>query len=134
MALRIAMCCNNPDNGVFQGKTDFIEIEDVRLYGPEVTCREEDRTLKSARPVEGNTTLRIGRVCVPCLAYKTWWGNWCWDCASVRAVNALKVLNYLIERGWRCEEAADEVFEAVNAGKPIDGPTWKRFVSEGLLE
>jgi hypothetical protein len=133
MAIRIDMCCNDPDNGSWTGKAEYIHIQDVELYGPVVSVNHEGRKLKSARPAEGDTTLRIGRVVVPCLGYKTWYGNWCWDAAAVRAVNALKILNYLIGRGWKCEQAACEVYDAINAGHPIDPQRWKEFVTGGLL-
>lgn len=133
MALRIALCCNDPDNGNFLGKAEHVEIEGIELYGPEVTCNQEDRKLKSAGPAEGDTVLRVGRCVVSCLGYRTWWGNWCWDAASVRAVNALKVLNYLISRGWRCEQAACEVYNAINEGKPIKPEQWKRWVMGGSI-
>jgi hypothetical protein len=134
MALKIALCCNDPDNGSWIGKAEHIEIEGIEMYGPEVRVNHENRKLKSAGPAAGDTVLRVGRVLVPCLGYRTWWGNWCWDCASVRAMNALKVLNYLISRGWKCEQAACEVYDAINDGEPISGAQWTRFIEGGLLD
>ena len=134
MPLRVMLACNDPDNGNWTGKADMVEIEGIELEGRAVSVDHYPRKMRKALSGEGIETLRIGRCVVPSLGYRRWVGNWCWDCAHVRAMNALHILNYLVSRGWRCTAGTCEVADAIDAGKAIDQNTWKSFVQRGLLE
>ena len=133
MPLTLALCCNDPDNGNFEGYAESIEIHDVELEGPRVTCNHlPGKPPKGSHKFEGEDGLRVGRCVIPCLDYKTWYGNWCWDAARVRAVHALRVLNYLVEkRGWHCVQAGTEIFEAINERHRVTVQEWKRYLAGG---
>jgi hypothetical protein len=127
----IMLACNNPDNGEFTGECDFIEFDsgsgdiEIRMQGRSVTVNFERKGHRDGGPATGDCTLRVGRITIPALGYESWVGNWCWDEARVRHVFALKVLNYLIRRGWHCEEGPSEFFDAINSGRQLTPNEWK---------
>lgn len=129
MALRVMLCCNDWRNGNFTGFADSVEIEDVRLVGGRVAVRyDHGKRVPGAHSIEGDDTLRFGRIRVPALAYVTWVGNWCWDCASVRSIHALTLLNYLaVKLDWHTEDTAEEIAEAFDKRKVITPSEWKRY-------
>ena len=131
MLIKICLCCNDYRNGNFIGLAETVEIHDVTIEGNPVTCGHLDcRPPKGSTKIEGEDGLRIGRIVIPCLSYKTWYGNWCWDSAAVRAVHALRVLNYLVQkRGWRCTEAENEIFTAINDRHHVTVSEWKRYLA-----
>ena len=119
MAIHIMLCCNDYHNGAFLGYAESIEVGDITMVDGRVTVGYEEKKLKDSGPAEGDATLRIGRLRVPCLGYQTWVGNWCWDCAFVRAVHVQRILNYLIKRGFHCEQGPCALFDKINARQDI---------------
>ncbi|HWP58983.1 MAG TPA: hypothetical protein VNL14_13910 [Candidatus Acidoferrales bacterium] len=95
--LRINLCCNNPDNGMFDGKAFAIEFGDnlsltsqFRGWSPRLTRGP------------GRSWLRIGgSPRCPVLSYKEWFGNWCWDSIVTDSRSAMRVLNWIKEGKWR---------------------------------
>lgn len=130
MPLQVMLCCNDWRNGNFLGRAESVEIHDVSLEGGSVTCNWINKRINSAKSYEGTSTLRIGRLLVPCLGYKTWVGNWCWDCATVRAVHALKIINYLAKSRFHAIEAEAEIYEAVNDRHVVTPDEWKRYLAK----
>lgn len=129
MPTKIMLACNDWRNGNWLGVCESVEIADITLVGGRVTSAHSSERLINAKAYEGDTTLRVGRVSIPCLSYKTWVGNWCWDCASVRAIHALKVMNYLAGKpDWHCEEAEFEIFKAFNDRRVVTVDEWKRYL------
>lgn len=131
MPITIMLCCNDYRNGEFLGYAENIEIDEVEMVGGRVAVRGGLEPPATSKPIEGEEGLRIGRIVVPCLSYKTWVGNWCWDAAQVRAVHALKIVNYLIAAKWHCEDGPYAQYEAVNKGLPISPDEWLRLLRSG---
>lgn len=129
------LCCNDHRSGVFLGYAEAVEVQEVSLVGGRVSVNYEMKKLARAQTVEGDHTLRIGRIRVPALGYKTWVGNWCWDLVHVRAVHALTILNYLASKSdWHCEEAECSIFEAFNDRRLVTPEEWKKYVTGGAVE
>jgi hypothetical protein len=109
--LTVNFCCNDPDNGRATGRVDTIDADGlIRLTGPDLTYRVN---------VSGPGTLRVGRRLFAHHGYREWVGNWCWDAARLTADELARLVNYLRERGWGCEEAETTLFERWEAGEAI---------------
>jgi hypothetical protein len=130
LALNLELCCNDPDSGSFTGRFDFANVHDVNLVGGSITCGSAKPPKWTVPNVEGGDGLRVGRIVVPVLDYTYGYGNWCWDRWKVRAVHALRVLNYLAaKKDWHCEEAAEEIYTAFNERRKITPEEWKRYLA-----
>lgn len=127
MPLTVMLCCNDYRNGNYLGYVESIEIEEITLEGARMRIGWDDKPPRGAKSYEGEATLRIGRLRVPALSYKTWVGNWCWDAAWVRGIHALRILNFLAAKEhWHCTEAPCEVYEAFNDRRIVTVAEWKR--------
>ena len=105
----IALCCNDPDNGMFAGEIYKIEIgQDILTLdsqydnrGPRLKYKfKADRDASQlegfgARPVTGG--IRIKRRYFPVWGYKASWGNWCWDLVLTTPEVTIDLVNYLKE-------------------------------------
>jgi hypothetical protein len=130
----IMLCRNNPDNGNPTPYADSVELFDCHLTGSRVRVACTTKPLPDATPVQGLFTLHVGRVRIPCLDYRTWVGNWCWDAASVRLIFAVQVWNYLAANpNWHCEEGPSKLFEMFNAHTRIDPRTAPDLLKEARI-
>lgn len=91
---RISLCCNDPDNGRFDGRCSGIEwnavipehgtaelsFEPNHIPGPALTVDHEEKTL------------RLCRVSIPFHGYQAWVGNWCWDEFRVKSADLERLL------------------------------------------
>jgi hypothetical protein len=113
--VRIDVCCNDPDNGLFDHRAaaiqlqgDLLELAASDFRGP--TFREFPDHIK------------LSRRRFPTLATKVWLGNWCWNGYWMDAVDAVELLSYAhaigafdVEQGeerlfarWRWQEVLTE--------------------------
>lgn len=92
MRILVDFACNNPDNGDFLGKCERIELPHcaMELEGSEHQI------------IFGERAIKFGRKMFNCRGYKRWVGNWCWDGTWMEPADAVKLLAYLKELGWRC--------------------------------
>lgn len=117
MVSRVCFACNDPDNGQFTGRADSIEIDFNN--GTVLSCRLQGTDIKIGLN-QNLSSIKIGRLRVPIRAYFSWHGNWCWDSATVDAVDAIRLFSYLSKlKHWHCEEAPDFLFDAFNNKRPI---------------
>jgi hypothetical protein len=131
----IALACNDHRNGVPLGYAEAITIEGIRLVGGRVVAVNfREQPTRRATAHDGLHTLCIGRLKIPALGYKRWYGNWVWDAASVRPLNALSVINYLAAKpDWFCEEGESTLFRAFNRRRVITREEWASFaITVGL--
>jgi hypothetical protein len=112
VSIHVMLCCNDWRDGNFEGRAECVEIEGLKMQGGSIRVNHE------------NGVLQFGRLKVKA-SYKTWVGNWCWDMATVSAVDARRMLNYLIRQKWHCEEGACGLFDKINAGQEIGEVEWK---------
>jgi hypothetical protein len=110
--IQIMMATNDPDNGNFTGRCDAI---DIAAPGAEIVME-----LRSDRPLSvtrlGRRNLRLGHTSQRILGYSTWVGNWCWDMVTVDVRTAVKIINYLRQRGWQCEAGERELYDLYTDG------------------
>lgn len=143
----IALCCNNPDNGMFAGQLFKIEIGDDVLtldsmyfppIGPKLKYKFRlDRSAASyqgfgAVPVNGG--IRIKRKFFPVWGYRQWWGNWCWDLVLMTASDTIDLVNYLKELDMLQVESGESrwfnYFQAENSVFEKDPNTWIRMLGK----
>ena len=116
----VALCCNNPDNGMFTGKfcavnigTELLDL-DNKYYPPkEPKLSYEFKTVKEGRGfgasrVEGH--IKVSRRRFPVIGYKYGWGNWVWDLVIMTPETAVSFLNYLKELDCFQPDSGDEEF------------------------
>lgn len=104
----ISLCCNNPDNGMFEGRFDKVQIgQDIltldNQYWPPRSPRLKYRFKGDehaagnfgADPVVGG--IRVSRRFFEVWGHKAWWGNWCWDLVLMTPDVTIDFVNYLKE-------------------------------------
>lgn len=119
----VSFCCNDPDNGNFDGHVASIEI-----YGAEgCSITLEPRTYPSPRfawlnepprPHDARETMgfKVARFRFRCTPYRSWYGNWCWDAVKMTGVEVLRLCRVLRNARWSCTEAGVEFAEAWDGG------------------
>lgn len=89
----IHFACNDPDNGLFDGKTMMASYGDVELEAP---------GWQSYAFTEGEGFIRIHRRKFEIVGSQDWVGNWCWNAYALRRDEAKRLLLTLRANGWRC--------------------------------
>ena len=104
----IVLCCNDPDNGMFNGRFCKVEIgQDVltldNQYWPPREPKlsyefKNDGAYGSvsgfgAEPVVGR--IKVSRQWFEVWGYKYGWGNWCWDLVLMTPEVTIDFVNYL---------------------------------------
>lgn len=142
----IALCCNDPDNGMFAGEIYKVEIGDDVLsldskYFPDSGARlkykfkaDKDYSVGGfgTSPVTGG--IRISRRWFPVWGYKASWGNWCWDLVLMTAETTIDLVNYLKELNSFQVESGEtrwfNYFQADGAVFEKDPNTWIRTLGK----
>lgn len=118
----VHLACNDWRNGSPQGWADAVKVGALSFVGGRVSVALEKPHDLSRFPLR----LRVGHVQVPALAYREWYGNWCWDAVEVRKVDALRIVNYLLRRQtWHIEEAPSELYDRLTARKALTPNEWR---------
>lgn len=133
----ISLCCNNPDNGMFEGKFCAAHIGDGLLelnnhywppkepllsysfsvkdgegFGPRRAAGFIRIAPETDAPLFDN--LDVGGA-FPIIGYKYGWGNWCWDLVVVTPPVAVDVINYLKSLDcFTCEAGVEDFFDQFN--------------------
>lgn len=131
MPVKLVFACNDYRNGQPLGYTESVDVElgdeEIRLVGGRVKCDCLNEKLKGASSIEGDLTLCVGRKRIPCLGYEGWYGNWCCDRATVRAIHARTVVNYLAKRkDWHAEDCPAWFAKAFNVDRVVTAEQWKQ--------
>lgn len=133
MPVTIMLCCNDWRNGNPTPYAESVELFECQLSGGRVRVDWDKKPLPESKPYQGEQTLRVGKLRLPCLAYNTWVGNWCWDAASIRLIYAVEIWNYLAERpDWHCEAGPVKLFQLFNECGKIDPRTAPEFLKAAL--
>lgn len=108
-AIRIMLCCND-ERGEPTWMMDRVDFEDadghrVALRGPSICCRAGIGWF-------GRRRFRVD-------SHQTWVGNVHWDAVRMSKTEALRLLRYLLERGysadeWTCDGPFAAVLDAAN--------------------
>lgn len=126
----LELCCNNPNNGspLYQSETVQISAAggefEITMEGPPIVTR-----------LRADGRLQFGTLILPITGYKEWFGNWCWDAASVDHKQARRALCYMIQRRWQCTEGPSEVYDYLKGNEKIASKFERRyFCAEGWDE
>lgn len=125
MAITLNFACNDPDNGNFIGRFDRMDLNAGDLF---IQFEGGAQSLIEFNfPIRGGYgTVKIGDREWTSLAYREWYGNWCWNSASFTWVEALEIINYLGSLGWwRMTEGPCSLFDAFNDRQEITQMEWK---------
>lgn len=122
--ITVSMCCNDPDNGMFDGHVVGIEIHgadgcDITLE-PRVVPSPSFRWLDDPpKPHDSRETagFKVARFRFRCAPYKSWYGNWRWDAVKMSGIEVLRLCKVLRNSGsWSCSEADFDFAEAWDQG------------------
>ena len=89
----IDVACNDPDNGLFANKTEYIQ-----LMAGEV----ELERYPGVRFTELPGRIRIHGEVFPIEGSKDWVGNWCWNRYALSREDAKNFYHQIRNNGWRC--------------------------------
>jgi len=115
----VALCCNNPDNGMFRGQfcsvnigTELLDL-DNKFWPPKEPKLSYDFQIVESRgfgagSVQGR--IKVSRRFFPVIGYKYGWGNWVWDLVIMTPVTAVDFLNYLKDLECFQPESGDKEF------------------------
>ena len=124
MAITVNFACNDPRNGDCLGKFERFDVDGGDLHmefeGPETE-------IKFDFPItNGYGVVTVGNQQFHALAYRNWYGNWCWDAACFSWDVALAIINHLGASGdWRMTEGPCSLFDAFDARHQITPQEWK---------
>lgn len=114
MGINVAFACNDHRNGNNLGRAELVNV----CYGtaPTISLEGSSKVFRLHNP----RVLRVGKRLYPIMNFHEWYGNWCWNAVCVNRVVASMIVNQLIEAGWRCTEAAADMFEKLNNKEAIN--------------
>lgn len=105
MRIRVDFACNDPDNGLFDGRAEMVQIGDLI----ELTARRAAPTFR----VLDDGTISLAGKRWPISRSKDWVGNWCWNGYWLSAADAAAFLIWLHGRGlFHCDQAETRLFNA----------------------
>lgn len=91
----VDICCNNPDNGLFDGKATAIKMGAYHF---------EAKNMNGHKLTDMGDSLRIHGKRYPYKDYREWVGNWCWNSYNIPRADALKLWDVLMNNGfWEVE-------------------------------
>jgi hypothetical protein len=104
MNVRVDICCNDPDNGIFDGRAaaiqlggdGLLELAAKNFEGPRLTL------------LDGLDRIRIAGKHWPITATRDYIGNWCWNGYWMRPAVAVDFLTWLHGRHIFSVEQAEE--------------------------
>lgn len=107
--LIVHLCCNNPDNGFFDGRLLKVEYEGLELIHDDWLRGCSINFLGNGRAV------RISRRVFHYRDMREWVGNWCWNAISMDKKEAHRLILYLRDSGqWTCEGGPTRIYDWFN--------------------
>lgn len=138
----VALCCNNPDNGLFNGSFSGVDIGseilrlDNKYWPPREPKLKYDFYANESRGFgasKASGRVKVSRKWFPIVGYKYGWGNWCWDLVLMEPEAAIDLLNYLKKLDvFQPEHGETKWFDRFTAeGLEFDKtPTWIRMLEK----
>lgn len=125
--IRVSFACNDPSNGNWSGRVEKIEIHGH--YGCDIALESRveggsafslvESLLARHRGGREDRTFRISGTAFPCFGWTSWYGNWCWDMTRMSAIEVIRLIHFLRDKGWYCEESSSTFVDAYEAGLTI---------------
>lgn len=94
--ISIDIACNDPDNGLFAGRAEQINIKDADGELIEFECRR----VRAPKIIEVAGGIRVAGKFWPTHGSKEWVGNWCWNAYWVDVDVAIAFLSWLHTRAF----------------------------------
>jgi hypothetical protein len=120
--VRLDVCCNDPDNGIFAGRAEALQVE---------TWDGESIEFMSARAPaprfsELTGAIRLCRRNWPILAAKGGYGNWCWNAYWLQPSGLVELLATVKRAGqFHLDCGPTDLYENWNdAAVPLDHRLW----------
>lgn len=112
--IMIDIACNNPDDGIFAGRAEMIEIAGDFLQLELAGCRAPKFT-------DLGDEIRLSRRKWPIVGSKDWIGNWCWNGYWMKIPIAVDFLAWLqTTRIFHCTCGEERAYNIWNSEKPFD--------------
>ena len=109
-SLRLDVACNDPDNGLFSGTAQMMQIETWDKETVELEC-----FCRPPRFTEGDGWIRIHRLKWPIVRSKEWMGNWCWNAYWLQPFTLIGLLHAAHKAGFfRCVSGPSHLFDNWN--------------------
>lgn len=107
MTVLVMIACNNPDNGMFEGRFDALHIE---------TESHDELSFMAFNPIavevdHKKKILMIEGMQMNFTKSQEWHGNWCWNAYRVSPEKAARLLNFVIRKGWKPDMGTNHLFE-----------------------
>jgi len=113
--VQIHLCCNNPENGMFDGLCRGITLADSEALTLESPFL--DRHLKCEI---GRNYFRLGKSRTwGHHGHQQWVGNWCWDSLAVIPSCAADVLNFAISKNYQVMVVSGALIDKTANGELI---------------
>lgn len=111
-SVRVDICCNDPDNGLFDGRAAAIQLADLELAASDF--RGPSMRLRDNRIVIAGKHWPFERS-------KDWFGNWCWNAYWMPLVRAVELLIWAHGRGfWDVEQAEARIYNMWRLDRSLD--------------
>jgi len=115
MSVRIDIACNDPDNGLFAGRAQMIQVNDGL---PEPFLEFEPFSwFRPPKIVEIDDGFRLAGKSWPIVGMRHWYGNWCWNAYLLDLDVAVDFVLWLRRRRlYRCTCGQTDMYEWWNRG------------------
>lgn len=118
--LRLDVACNDPDNGLFAGRAEQLEVETWDKHRIELDARGRAPSF-----TEVPRGIRLHRRVWPVLESKDWYGNWCWNAYWLAPDDLLGLLSFSHSTNlFHCTCAPSGLFENWNDGQAFNRDLW----------
>ena len=102
--VRMDVCCNDPDNGLFDHRAAMIHLPDQLL---ELGASD----FRGPAFREHPDHIQISRRKFACGRSKEWFGNWCWNAYWLDIDEAVEMLVYVHKTGaFNCDQGEERLF------------------------
>lgn len=119
-AVRLDVCCNNPDNGLFAHAAEAFQV--TTLDGDEVEFESVRRAPRFAEVPGG---IRMLRHVYLTSRQVEWYGNWCWNAYWLHPQILASLLYHAKRSGlFCCASAPCELYENWNGNAAFDRELW----------
>lgn len=104
----IDFACNDPDNGLFNGRAGSAMFGDIEIEAP---------VWEGYRFTQTDAAIRLHRLSFPVQGKREWVGNWCWNRYFLYRADMKRLLFCMRRNGWRVTCGPSHFFHWWNEGK-----------------
>lgn len=112
--ITVSFACNDPDNGLPLGRACSIQIGDSEFEHPDGGLLGDGCILRC-----GDRSFKISRRTFPCNGWISWYGNWCWDATRMSEKDAVELVSYVRQLGWKMTGGLVDLGDLYDSGNDI---------------